>query len=411
LIAEVDLNNDQEFGIELGLQSPVLFRRGITPLQDLIGPNGGINYTNPGLVPTGVTVNNSINPAALPGYAFNTTAPLGQNPAADPSIVGFQAINNLGVGRASPLNSGVGGFVFSASSDSVSVLVRALQMQGRIEILARPQVTTLDNQQSDIVVGQSVPYVEGATVNSLGNVTPIINYRNVGVVLQVTPRISPEGKVIMRVHPEISSVAASTINLGNGINATQFNDEFVDTTVVVEDGETVAIGGMISKHDTKLENKVPWLGDLPGIGALFRFRQQDKNKTELLVILTPHIVRTRMDADQILAQESKRMDWTLGEVMRIHGSTGMEPILHPDPPQPFGPEGSPPPLCPDNLPSPEVMPAPRTLPPASPPGPGTAPAAPPSSSGPPLSKANGTSIIVPASAGSEPRRWNVNPPG
>src|SRR5262249_6877833 len=84
LIADVSLNNDQEFGIELGLQSPVLFRRGIIPLQDLIGPNGGINYTNPGLVPTGVTVNNSINPAALPGYAFNTTAPLGQNPAADP---------------------------------------------------------------------------------------------------------------------------------------------------------------------------------------------------------------------------------------------------------------------------------------------------------------------------------------
>src|SRR5262249_48830973 len=76
LIAEVDLNNSQEFGIELGLQSPVLFRRGITPLQDLIGPNGGINYTNPGLVPTGVTVNNSINPAALPGYAFNTVNPL-----------------------------------------------------------------------------------------------------------------------------------------------------------------------------------------------------------------------------------------------------------------------------------------------------------------------------------------------
>jgi general secretion pathway protein D len=247
----------------------------------------------------------------------------------------------------------------------------------------------------------------------------------------------------MRVHPEISSVAASTINLGNGINATQFNDEFVDTTVVVEDGETVAIGGMISKHDIKIENKVPWLGDLPGIGSLFRFRQQDKNKTELLVILTPHIVRSRMDADQILAQESKRMDWTLGEVMRIHGSTGMEPILHPDPPQSLGPETNPPPFCPDNPPvAPGVMPAPRTLPPASPPVPPMRPAAPADGSGPPVSKSNGSSAfstwdasrssplstglggrgqreggdngksnIVPASAGSEQGRWNVNPPG
>src|SRR5262249_53886359 len=137
------------------------------------------------------------------------------------------------------------------------------------------------------------------------------------------------------------------------------------------------------------------------------FRQQDKNKTELLVILTPHIVRSRMDADLILAQESKRMDWTLGEVMRIHGSTGMEPILHPDPPQPFGPEGTQPPLCPDNHMSPEVMPTPRMLPPAVPPAPGTAP---PDGSGPPVSQSNGTNRIVPVSAISEPRRWNVNPP-
>jgi hypothetical protein len=206
----------------------------------------------------------------------------------------------------------------------------------------------------------------------------------------------------MRVHPEISSVANSTINLGNGIQATEFNDEFVDTTVVVEDGETVAIGGMISKHDVKTENKVPWLGDLPGIGALFRFRQQDKNKTELLVILTPHIIRTRMAADQILAQESKRMDWTLGEVMRIHGSTGMEPILHPDPPQPLGPEVSQPPLCPDNQPASEVMPAPRSLPPTAPLAPGTLPAAPPDGSRPPMSKSSTSPVFIPAVSSSTP---------
>src|SRR5262249_688941 len=155
----------------------------------------------------------------------------------NPGLVGFQGLGNLGVGRSSA-TAGVGGFVFSASSDAFSLLIRALKTQGRIDILSRPQITTLDNQTSEIVVGQSVPYVQGANVATLGNVIPIINYRNIGIILQVTPRISPEGKVIMRVHPEVSSLAMTQINLGNGILATAFNDEFVDTTVVAEDGET-----------------------------------------------------------------------------------------------------------------------------------------------------------------------------
>jgi type II secretion system protein D len=342
LVAEIDLSNDEEFGVELGLQSPVLFRRGIIPASlPFFGPNGSATYTTAAtgssLVPPGVTVNNSLNPAAVPGFLFNNTGPLPNNPIVDPGVVGFQGISNLGVGRSSPVNTGIGGFVFSASSDVVNVLVRALKTQGRMEILSRPQITTMDNQQSEIVVGQSVPYVQGANISSLGNVTPIINYRNVGIILQVTPRISPDGKVTMRVHPEISTLAATQINLGNGILATAFNDQFVDTTVIAEDGETVVLGGLISKTDSKTENKVPWLGDLPGVGVLFRFRMEQKNKRELLVILTPHIIRSRAEADAILAIESRRMDWCLDDIVRIHGTTGLEPIM---PPPKVGTPGS-----------------------------------------------------------------------
>ena len=97
------------------------------------------------------------------------------------------------------------------------------------------------------------------------------------------------------------------------------------------DGETVAIGGMISKKDSKSENKIPWLGDLPILGAAFRFRTETRNKTEVLIILTPHVVRCAADADAILAEESRRMDWVLGDVAKIHGSTGLDPIFGPPP--------------------------------------------------------------------------------
>ena len=394
MIAEVDLNGTEEFGVEIGLQSPVLFQRSVIPAPGFIGPNGSINYQTgaaaapllvPGgnQVPTGVTVNNTINPAALPGFNFlNPTIPLGTNPVVNPSMVGFQGLGSLGTGRTTS-GQNFGGFVFSAASNSFNLLVRALKTQGRMEILSRPQVMTTDNQVAQIVVGQFVPYVTGAQISNLGTVTPIINYRDVGVILSVTPKISPDGKVFMRVRPEISSVAPSTINVGNGILATVFNNQFVETTVVAGDGETVAIGGLIAKTDNKNENKIPWLGDLPAVGALFRFRTQTKTKRELLVILTPHIIRSRLDADRILAEESKRIDWTLGDVLKFQGASGMEPVIQARPGVapggdcPPGPVPAPAPVFP-GLPEPpaEPLPQPRPLPPGPAPTDGAPTAAP-----------------------------------
>jgi type II secretory pathway component GspD/PulD (secretin) len=338
LLADVTLSGSEEFGVEIGLQSPVLFQRSVIPAFNFsngksAGGNalgtGTVSYANAtgGLVPPGVTVTGTQNPTAQPGFNFNNVSlPLGSNPLVGTNIVGVQGLGNLGVGRISP-TSQVGGFVFSAASDSFNLLVRALKTQDRLDVMARPQVTTTDGQQAQVVIGQFVPYVTGASISSLGTVTPIINYRDVGIILNVTPRISPDGKVIMRVHPEVSAVAASTINLGNGINATVFDDKYVDTTVLAADGETVAIGGLINRSDEKHENKIPFLGDLPCVGALFRYRTQVKSKRELIVILTPHIVRSRAEADRILAEESRRMDWVLGDVIKSHGAHGMAPLF------------------------------------------------------------------------------------
>src|SRR5262249_7027374 len=176
-----------------------------------------------------------------------------------------------GVGRVSP-TSGIGGFVFSAASNTFNLLIRALKTQGRIDVLSRPQIQTTDNQTALINVGMDIPYIAGSSTAAATTVTTV-TYRSTGVIMQVTPRISPDGTVIMRVIPEVSEKSGDQ-TLSTGATAPIFSVEHFETTVSAKDGETVAIGGLIIKRDAKSENKYPWLGDLPYIGALFRYRTQ-----------------------------------------------------------------------------------------------------------------------------------------
>src|SRR5262249_46722976 len=138
LVAEVDLSGTEEFGIEFGLQSPVLFQRSIS---------GGVTLNGSGAVGSQNTLSQS-------GFNFNLpdggpVIPLGNSSLIGPATIGLQGLTNLGTGRVSP-NSGIGGFVFSAANESFNLLVRALKQQGRVDILSRPQVMTLDNQEANI---------------------------------------------------------------------------------------------------------------------------------------------------------------------------------------------------------------------------------------------------------------------
>jgi hypothetical protein len=289
LIADVQLTNAMEFGVEVGLQSPVLFNRG-------------------GL--------------ATPGFNFNTTAPLGSVNATEQGNVGFQSLSNLGVGRTSTNGLGVGGFVFSASSQSFNLLIRALKAQGRVEILSKPQVQVMDNQAGFIQVGQDFPIPTNVNVTGL-TTQQGVDYRPIGVVMRVTPRITPDGKVIMRVEPQITSVVPQPVSLGGGLQAPAFNTQTVQTTVLASDGETIVLGGLITKQDNRTENGLPFLKDIPYVGALFRYRSHQVQRREVLIIMTPHIMRSEADQARILAEESARMHWCLPDVAAIHGH-GME---------------------------------------------------------------------------------------
>jgi general secretion pathway protein D len=296
LIAEVSLTNNEEFGIEVGLQSDVLFRRGGAILNGVTGAAGG----------------------AAPGYNFNTTAALPNVSNISPGVVGFQGLGNLGVGRASTTTGGAGGLVLSAANDSFNLLIRALKAQGRVDVLSRPSLTLTDNQTGFFQVGQRFPLLGPVTFNGLQS-QQSVTYEDIGIVLRVTPRIGPDNSVLMRVEPQVSDAVPTSVQLSPGVFAFAVNTQTVETTVLAADGETVVLGGLIQKRDAKQENKVPVLGDLPWVGAAFRYRTQVQSRREIVFIMTPRVMRNPADMRRIFADEARKMSWSIKDVANVTG--------------------------------------------------------------------------------------------
>ena len=347
LIADVQLSSTQEFGVELGLQNAALFDRSL-----LSGNLQTITNSTQQSTPSGIiTSTQSTTPAATltPGFNFNnTTEPLGSGSTAQSlasaAALGTQGLTDLGVGRTNSA-LGFGGLVLSASSDAVSVLIRALQATQRIDVLSRPQITTLDNQTAYIQIGQRVPRITGSISPQLatGGVFNTFDMINVGLILGVTPRISPEGMVVMEIDAENSSLGPEaegipvSISAGTVIRSPAINTTNAQTTVSAADGETILLGGLITKSNTKIDNRVPLLADIPLLGNLFKYDSTAATRHELLIILTPHVVRTPAEAERIKRMESARMSWCLGDVEEVHGEgTGLKQnggradVIYPD---------------------------------------------------------------------------------
>lgn len=320
LLVEVQLDNTDEFGVELGFQDPTLFSRSILQsAADLVTTTRVTqNAAGNQVQETIVESRNS-----TPGFNFNNTSnPLGNN-AFNTSTVATQGISNFSLGRQNG-DLGFGGFVFSAQSDAVSVLVRALAARRTVHVLSRPQIRAMNNVPASIQVGQQVPVVNGVTVND-NFVTPQIEQQDVGIILQVTPRVTQDGTINMDVYAEKSSLSAggvpvfSDATTGNVIESVIIDSAIADTVVSVPNGQTIVIGGMITKSDETLERKVPWLGDLPLLGSLFRYDGTNTARSELLIFLTPRIIYGDADSELIKQVEAERMHFVESEAEEIHG--------------------------------------------------------------------------------------------
>lgn len=228
---------------------------------------------------------------ALQQLKFSETATAGANGVIHSNSFDFVGGTDLGAAGA-----GLGGFSFTITGEDFNFLVRALQSDSRLDVIQRPMIMCQNNQTATINVGQEVPFVRGSTTTSGGNTQAQIDYEPVGVILNVEPIINPDGFVYMLIEPEVSSVTDSSVPIGNGIFAPIISNQSASTTVAVKDGETVVIGGLITTRETEAESKVPVLGDLPGVGALFRTTTRRNTRTELLIAMTPTIIRSVEDA-------------------------------------------------------------------------------------------------------------------
>ncbi|WP_442485290.1 secretin N-terminal domain-containing protein [Aeoliella sp. SH292] len=330
LIAEVRLNDTDEFGVELGLQDSLLFdRSAIDDFQT-------INTTTTSQTAGGATVTTEqqtvINSSLAPGFNFNNQ-PLGNNGStnalANAGNVAAQGLSNFALNRVNP-DLGFGGFVFSASSNSVSTLLRALQESRRLEVLSRPQITALDNQQAIIQVGQRVPRVQGTSITTFGQQNTVV-YEPVGIILQVRPRVSPDGMVVMEIQAEKSQVGSEAEGIpiftgvdGSVVRAPRIDQITAYSTVAAASGQTIVLSGLLTKRTFDVHRSVPILSQIPLIGDLFRYDGVSEERTELLIILTPRVIRSELDAEMIKQVESARMSWVLCDVIRMHGPSGLK---------------------------------------------------------------------------------------
>jgi len=301
LIAEVDLTTLEEFGVEVGLQDSLLFDRGT--LFDAAGD-----------ITDGI------------GFPFNGSAVANANANSRESLAG-QALSNLGTGR---INSdlGYGGLVLSAGNESVNVLLRALKDRQCVRVLSKPHIMTIENLQGRVSIGAEVPRVAGTTVNGVGNVTQDIEFVDVGVILEVTPRVSPDGMIVMSVDVQKSSVGPDatgiTIGFGAGgepIIAPQIIETEANTTLMARSGQTVVFSGLIQEQKTHVERGAPILSDLPIIGPLFKFESDAAVRSELLIIMTPYLITDDDDINAANYDEVDRIHWCECDVSEIYGNT------------------------------------------------------------------------------------------
>jgi general secretion pathway protein D len=190
------------------------------------------------------------------------------------------------------------------------VTLRAIAQSGKAKVLSRPSILARNNQPATITVGQSVPLITSVSYNGL-NGTPInaVSYRDVGVILKVTPFITADGLIEMMVSPEISSIDPNlSIPISAGVNAPVINVRSADTVAVTADGQTVIIGGLIETDKAQTDTKIPFLGDIPLLGNLFKHKQKSDLKKELLIFLTPHIVQNPTELAALSARERAAAD-------------------------------------------------------------------------------------------------------
>lgn len=200
-----------------------------------------------------------------------------------------------------PASVSTGGMlrVGTLSADQYQLTLQVLESATNTNVLSNPRIVVIDNQEANILVGSSEPYLITYIDSESKTQTEETKFIDVGIKLNVTPKINKNGFVTLKIHPEVSSARRVTeVNNSLAVDTTQ-----ADTTVVVKDGKTIVLGGLIKDSESDVVSKVPFLGDIPLLGVFFRSKGKTNTKREIVVFITPHILKNK---DELMPKSNYR---------------------------------------------------------------------------------------------------------
>jgi general secretion pathway protein D len=245
-------------------------------------------------------------------YAIETQFKIGTT-----TLEGLMAVSggSLNVDASTPSGTGFT-FVGVDSGGRVRAFVNALATEGRSKLLAAPHILVSDNREARIQVGQQVPLVTSETYGTPG-VAPIqtVQYRDIGVILKVKPQVNEGGLVSLEVNQEVSTF--DTVTLGVADKTIILNKAEASTSLVVQDSQTIIIGGLIREERRRSRSGVPFLSKIPILGYLFGSTSDDESRQEIIILLTPRVIKTIDQARGVTSDYVDRFeDVTKGDVKR-----------------------------------------------------------------------------------------------
>lgn len=291
VIAEVGLTGDLRFGVEYAIANG--------GIGSLLGGSTSSSSTS-STSSTGGSSTSSTGGSTSSSTGGSSTSSGGAAPD------GISDAALLGVAKRAVHVSGQGLFGFITDRDQFLVLVNALAAQSRLNILATPHVIAADNREAHILIGEQIPILTSTQQSTLAqaNIVQSIQYRDTGKILTILPQVNSAGLVNMEIRQEVSDVGSDRFG---GTNSPSFITREAETTVVVQNGESVLIGGIIDDNITRTRSGVPFLMDVPVLGRLFRVDSERVDRTELIILITPHVIRDRAEARSVTEEFEGRI--------------------------------------------------------------------------------------------------------
>jgi general secretion pathway protein D len=239
----------------------------------------------------------------ITGFGGTNFGGIGQAAVSGPAA--FASFNGLAVGAVK------GTFTYRGQEFlNIGALLRALQSDSDVNVLSTPNILTSDNQKAEIMVGENVPFVTGQSQSQAtggGAILTTVDRRDVGISLKLTPQITSDDNVRLELYQEISNVT-ETAGLNPNVVGPSTSKRSASTTVVVKDRETMVIGGLIRDNVVNAERKVPLLGDIPLLGWLFKYRTTRVEKVNLMIFITPYIIKNEQDALAITKKKGDALE-------------------------------------------------------------------------------------------------------